>query len=157
MEPTEYQIVQNLQAALQAIAVASGYHFDVAAAAVKLDPNVNVEALIRPGGPRPFIVIEVKPDSFVYSPASRATLTMPVTIHWVSETTPTDDTSRLLTYFRGIADVERAIVKDVSRGSRAKDTRITKRSYATAVDGSQVWAIVDTDIETRRVYGQPDA
>jgi hypothetical protein len=156
MEPNEFRIVQNLQQALQGIAIAGGYHFDVLSTAVKLDPNCNVESLIAPGGPRPFIVIEVKPDGFTYSPAKRTTVALPLTIHWVSDSTPTDDTSRLQTFYRGLADVERAIVADVSRGGFAIDTEITKRTYSTAVDRSQVWSMTDVEVKTRRVYGQPD-
>lgn len=157
MLPTEYQIIANLKTALQQMSVAGGYHFTIAAAAVKLDPNCDVESLIAPGGARPFVVIEVKPDAWSFSPANRANILLPVTIHWVSDSTPTDDVSRLLTFFQGCADVERAIAVDVSRGAHAQDTRITKRSYATALDGAQVWAMVDVDLPTRRVYGQPDS
>lgn len=157
MEPSEYQIIVDVQTALLQIAVARGYHFDMAALTVKLDPDQDVEALIGPGGPRPFIVLEVKPDSWKYSPANRATLVLPLLIHWVSESMPTDDASRLLTYFRGCADVERAIAADISRGGRAIDTRILTRTYNTAVDTSQVWASIDVQIDSRRVYGQPDA
>jgi hypothetical protein len=156
-EPTEYQLLANLRDALQQITVAHGYHFDVASAAVKLDPNCNVESLIAPGGARPFIVLEVKPDSWQFSPANRAEIVLPVTIHWVSDSTPTDDTSRMLTFFRGCADVERAIAVDVGRGGFAKDTQIVQRSYETALDGAQVWAKVDVNLPLRRVYGQPDA
>jgi hypothetical protein len=157
MLPSEYQAIADLKTALLQMAVAGGYHFDIAAAAVKLDPNCDVESLIAPGGPRPFVVIEVKKDSWSFSPAKRCTILLPVTIHWVSDSTPTDDVSRLLTFFQGCADVERAIAVDVSRGGHAMDTRITGRSYATALDGAQVWAMVDVDLPTRRVYGQPDA
>lgn len=156
-QPNELQIVTNLQQALQGMAIASGYHFDVQAAAVKLDPNCDVESLIAPEGPRPFLVLEVKPDAWEYFPAKRVKVTLPVTIHWVSDSIPTDDASRLTTFMCGLADVERAIAADVGRGGFAVDTKITKRSYSTALDGAQVWAIVDVEITTHRVYGQPDA
>lgn len=157
MLPSEYQILAHLKAALQQMSIAGGYHFDVIADAVKLDPNCEVELLIAPDGPRPYVVIEVKPDSWTFSPGNRANILLPVTIHWVSDSVPTDDVSRALTFFQGCADVERAIAVDVSRGALAQDTRITKRSYATALDGAQVWAQVDVELPTRRVYGQPDS
>lgn len=157
MLPTEYQILAHLKAALQQMSIAGGYHYNIVADAVKLDPNCDVESLIAPDGLRPFVIIEVKPDAWSFSPANRANIVLPVTIHWVSESVPTDDVSRMLTFFQGCADVERAIAVDVSRGVKAQDTRITKRSYATALDGAQVWAMVEVDIPTRRVYGQPDS
>src|SRR5580765_1912965 len=98
MLPTEYQIVTNLRTALQRMAVTGGYHFDIQALAVKLDPNCDVESLIAPDGPRPFVVLEVKADTWSYSPANRATIVLPLTIHWVSDSSPVDDESRLLTF-----------------------------------------------------------
>lgn len=157
-EPSEYLIVRNLQTALLAIAVASGYHFGVAALTVKLDPNHDVESLIAPDGPRPFVIIEVKPDTWEYTHANRiARLVLPMTIHWVSDSDPTVDESRLQTYFQGCSDVERAIAKDISRGGLAIDTRILTRTYDTVVDGKQIWAQVHIEISTKRIYGQPDA
>lgn len=155
--PTEYQIVKNLQAALQAIAMDAGYHFDVNRIAVKLDPNHDVETLAAPDGPRPFLVLEVKPDGWQYSPANRIDLSLPFTIHWLSDYVPEDDNSRLSTFFRGCADVERAIAVDITRGGLARDTRIVTRRYDTTIDGTQVWAEIDVNVLTRRIYGQPDA
>ena len=37
MLPTEYQILANLKAALQQMAVAGGYHFDIIAEAVTVE------------------------------------------------------------------------------------------------------------------------
>lgn len=157
-EPIDLQIVQHLQAALGAMRVADGYHFDVAATAVKLDPNHQVEDLIAPTGPRPFVILELTPDEgWEYQPAEQLHLALRVTIHWVSDSTPTDDNSRLQTYLRGCADVERAIAQDVTRGGLAVDTRIVKRLYDTAVDGAQVWAQIDVEITLYRQYGAPDA
>src|SRR4026209_1229238 len=136
-EPIEFQIIANLQAALQGMSVAAGYHYTVAASAVKLDPNHEVEELIAPEGPRPFVLIEMLPESWRFEPASQLYLVMPLTVHWVSDSTPTIDKSRLETYYRGCADVETAIATDVGRGGLATDTRITNRTFNTAVDGSQ--------------------
>lgn len=156
-EPIEFRILQNLQTALLAISVAGGYHYTVAAGAVKLDPNQNVEALIASGGPRPFVVLQLQPETWEYDPANQARLVLPVTIHWISDSTPTDDTSRLQTYLRGCADVEQAIAVDITRGGYAFDTKIVKRELDLAVDGSQVWAMVDVEIALRRTYGAPNA
>lgn len=155
-EPLELQIVQSVQAALQAISVAGGYYYDVVASAVKLDPNQAVEDLIAPAGPRPFVIVEVKPDGeWVYEPSNRLRLVQKLTLHWVSASTPTDDTSRLQTFYRGCADVERSIAADHSRGGLAVDTRITGRTLDLAVDGAQVWASIDVDVLSRRTYGAP--
>lgn len=156
-EPNEYLAIRNLQAALLAISVSGGYHFDVAQLAVKLDPNQGVAALIAPDGPRPFMVLEVKPDKWEYFPASEVRIVIPATVHWVGESLlPENDEARVQMYFRAVADIERALAKDNGRGGHVIDTRIIRRQYDTAVDGAQVWAMVDLEMPLRREYGQPD-
>ena len=155
-EPIEYRAILNLQAALQAIAIAGGYHYDVVDAAVKLDPNVAVEALLHPAGARPIVLIEVNPEKWQYAPAAQLKLAMPVTVHWVSDATPTDDASRMKTFFRGCADVEQAVAVEIGRGGLASDTRIVKRTFDTAVEGSQVSARIDLEIWLHRTYGAPN-
>lgn len=159
-EPVEYLIVRNLQAALAGIAVSEGFHFDVQATAVKLDPDTDVEALIAPEGPRPFVLIEAfaedAPEEWGFHPAGELQLTMPVTIHFVtSEVDQTRDEERLSVFLRSCADVERAIAADHGRGGHAVDTRIRKRRFRGVA--SEVWAVVDVDILVVRTYGQPDS
>lgn len=157
-EPIDFQIVQDLQAALGAMSVSTGYHYTVAVTAVKLDPNHEVEDIIAPTGPRPFVILELTPDEgWEYQPAEQLVFRLPLTIHWVSDSTPTDDASRMQTYLRGCADVERAITRDITRGGLAQDTRLVKRTFDTAVDGAQVWAQIDLEIFVYRTYGAPDA
>lgn len=153
--PNEFAILRNLQQALQAISLDGGYHYDVAKIAVKLDPNQDITSLIAPDGPRPIIILDVQPDEWEYSPAMRVEVTLPVKIHWVSDSVPTDDESLMSTYFNGCADVEKAIAVDISRGGNAIDTRIVQRTSSRAIDSAVVWAVIDTRIKTRRVYGQP--
>lgn len=156
-EPIEFQIVQHLQAALLAMTVAGGYHYTMAASAVKLDPNSDIESLIAPNGPRPFSIIELGKQVREYQPSEQVRLVIPLVIHWVSDSSPTDDASRMQTFFRGVADVERAIAADVTRGGLAVDTRIVSPTFDTSSDGAQVWAQIDTEITIYRTYGVPDA
>lgn len=156
-DPIEYRVIRNLQAALQAISIAAGYHFDVQAVAVKLDPNVAIEALVAPDGPRPFILIDVAPERWGMVERPRGLrLVMPVTIHWVSDSTPTVDESRQLVFLKGCADVEQAIALDITRGGLAFETRIVKREIEKAPDGAEVWAMVDTELVVHRDYGSPN-
>jgi hypothetical protein len=155
-DPIDYTIVRNLQTALQAMSVRTGFHYDVGGTAVKLDPNHDVEKLIAPDGPRPFVILELKPETWTYQPAGRVVVVLPVTIHWVGESTPTEDASRLQTYLRGCADVERAIARDHTRGGLAVDTRIVKRTCDESTSGAQVWALIDVEIKLHRIYGAPD-
>jgi hypothetical protein len=155
-EPIEYRAILNLQAALQAIAVAGGYHYDVADAAVKLDPNVATEPLLNPGGTRPFMYIELKDDKWDYAYKGEFKLFQRVRVHWVHDSTPTDDASRMQTFFRGCADVEKAIAVDIGRGGLASDTRIVKRAFDLATESSRVWAEIDIEIWLLREYGAPN-
>lgn len=154
-DPIELRIVQNLQLALQGIAVAGGYHYDLAALAVKLDPNVDVEALIASQALRPFLILELAPDSFSYSASMMTSIELPATIHFVQDSDPTDDADWLRTYLQLCADAEQALAVDISRGGLAMDTRITSREYH-AFGDSQVWALVKTVISVRRQYGRPN-
>ena len=157
-EPIEWLVLQDLQTALRAIAISDGYHFDVQALAVKLDPDQKVEDLIAPGGPRPFLILQPQPDTWDYRERpAQAHIILPITVHWISDTVQTDDDSRLRTFLRGCADIEQAIARDITRGGLAVDTRIVKRELDLAVGGSQVWAMVDVEIALRRTYGAPNA
>lgn len=154
-EPLELRLVQAVQTAIRAITVAGGYFYTVEADAVKLDPNASVEELMRPNGDRPFVLIEVQPDEWEYSPANQCKLITRLVLHWVSDSTPTDDTSRLQTYYRGCADLEKALAADISLGGLAVDVRITERSVDYQLNGAQVWAKVAVDIRSHRTVGVP--
>jgi hypothetical protein len=160
-EPIEYMVLRDLQAALMAITIAAGYHYEVAGTAVKLDPNHEVDELVAPGGPRPFIVLEPKSEAAeswaVVEKPSGVRLVMPITIHWVNDSDPEVDESCRQVYYRGCADIERAIAVDTSRGGLAVDTRIVRRAPEVGQDGAQVWAVIDVEIVIYRTYGQPNA
>ena len=155
-DPVEYTIVRNLQAAIGAATVAGGYHYAIAATAVKLDPNHESEGMVAPDGPRPFALIEVLADTWAYNPANEAILTTKLQVHWTHDTDPTDDRSLLLTYFSGCADVERAITQDITRGGLAVDTRITGRTHVPTDAAGKTWATLDVEIRHYRDYGAPD-
>lgn len=155
-EPNEYLIAKHLQTALSGIALAGGYYYDVAAMAVKMDPDVQPESLVGPDGPRPFVLLDVQPDTFEIAGTkpNRATVRQPFTVYWVHDADPTVDDSFMQLYFRGCADVERAITADISRGGRAFDTRIVGRT-ARRPRGFEVWAQITALVTVTRVYGQP--
>lgn len=155
-EPREYRIVRNLQAALAAMTVAGGYFYDVAATAVKLDPDHDVQALIAPDGPRPFLVLDVASEKWQYAQAHEIKLVLPVTVHWIGESDPTVDEDRVRMFYRASADVEQSVAVDISRGGLAADTRIVWRQLVETVEGPQVWAQIRLEIHLHRQYGQPN-
>lgn len=155
-EPISFRIVQNLQTALRAIAVAGGYHYDVAAVAVKLDPNQANDAVHAPGGPRPLVLIQVNPERREYQPANELRMVLPLVVHWVHESDATNDDDRMRVFFRGCADVEQAIAQDLGRGGLAIDTRVIQCTDRDELDGSQVWAQIEVEIRLFRQYGRPN-
>ena len=172
-EPIEYRILLDLQAALRRISVQNGFFYDLADLAVKLDPNHGVEALIDPDGLRPFVVLEPKPELWdygtsqetaqvelspgVFSAADQVFVTLPIMVHWIQQSNPTVDESKMQTFFRGCADVEQAIARNVSRDGLAIHTRVTRRTYDEIFDSAQVWAMIELDILIYRTLGAPNA
>ncbi len=159
MEPREYQIVRNVQAALLSMTLAGGYHFSVQAAAVKLNADVDVDALVGETALRPFLILEVFPETWEYALHGVVALRLPLRVHWAHEIDEVTDEARMQMFFRGCADIERALAVDVSRGGLANDTRVISRQLHRRPDGdgAEVWAMVDLEIRTRRTYGQPDS
>jgi hypothetical protein len=156
-EPIEFQILQNAQAALQGIAVASGDYYDLDADAVKLDPDVDIEQLLGKDGIRPFIYLQPLPEQWFYesSRPNVVRIEWPIKIHWVNDTdgdarrgTGQDRSARVRGRGAGHA-------RDISRGGLAGDHRVTTRTFNVSQDGLQVWAEIDTLVRVRRVYGQP--
>jgi hypothetical protein len=155
-EPISFRIVKDLQTALRAIAVAGGYFYDVVSIAVKNDPNSAAHAIKAPGAPRPLMLIQVDPERREYQPAGELRMVLPIVINWVNESDATDDDSRMQTFFRGCADVEKAITQDLSRSGLAVDTRIVRCINNDDIDGSEVWAQIEVEIPLFRQYGRPN-
>lgn len=162
LEPLEFRIVQHLHTALKAMSTSAGYHYTVQGSAVKLDPNHKSEELIpgtdQPiGPPRPFVLLDLsRPDVFEFPERSgRVRVRRTFDVAWVNDSDPSEDASLLKTFFRGLADVEKAIVADVSRGGLATETRILSRQMREP-SGREVWAIVTGEIVAHRVYGAPN-
>jgi hypothetical protein len=154
--PAEYQVLTNLRDAIAAIRVGDGFHYDVRGTGVKLDPNQDVESLVAAGGPRPFVLIELTQDDWQHMPSLRARIDLKATIHWVHDSDPTRDADRIQTYLQGCADVEKMLIVDLQRGGLVIDTRILRRTFDTAIDGSMVWASIEIVMPMIRTYGQPD-
>jgi len=166
IEPIDYRVVRNLQAAIAGIARSAGYYYDLVDSAVRLDPEQDIEPLIDPSGPRPFVVIDVQPEEWRYDQADQILLTLPISLHWYYEARgeadsvigtpePTRDEQRMQLYFRGCADLEKAIAADTGRGGLATDTRIIKRTFVPDVPSQEVHAQIDIEVRVYRTYGRP--
>ena len=154
-DPIEFRIMQSLQSALKNISKSGGYHHDIDASAVKLDPNHEVESLIGDEPLRPFLILEYGALVFEYLPASQVITKVPVTIHAVDDSDTTDDDSWMHTYLTLSADVEKAVAVDTTRGSLATDTRILDQTIH-RIEGRQVWAENRCEIRVHRTFGAPN-
>lgn len=155
-DPISLAVLKNLRDTLQAISTASGYHTTVPAGAVKFDIDQDVESLVDPDGPRPFVLIEVLAESREYFPAGEVRCVYPVKVHWVTDATDDSDDAKLTLFCQGAADIEKAIAVDPSRGGVASDTRIVRSLYDSSVEGLRVWGTTEITISVRRTYGQPN-
>jgi len=153
--PNEYAVLTNLRDALAGIRVGDGFYYDVLGSAVKLDPNHDVDVLWADGAPRPFVLVELKSDTWEHMPSVRARIELRATIHWIHDSDPKRDADKMQTYLQGCADIEKVIVSDLQRGGRVIDTRIVSRAFDTAVDGALVWASIDLAMPMIRTYGEP--
>lgn len=157
-EPREYRAVLALQALLQGIG-GSGYFYPIVGTVVKLDPNHGVDELVATNAPRPFVLLQVWPDQWRYDPHGQVVLVVPVTLHHVNDSDPTRDTDRLVTYWRGCADVEVALTPagfNTDLGGAAREVRILERMLNPETVGSVVWAQIKAEITIDREYGKPN-
>lgn len=162
--PHEFRVFKALQAAMAAISVANGYHYNVEGVAVKLDPDQGVEELLAEHAPRPFVILEARAEDWDYNyGANQVVLTLPVWVHWVHEPTRSDDQAlgepairddddRMKWYWQGCADVEKAIGADPGLGGTASSIRITRRRMH---EDARIWAVIETVIRLHRTFGVP--
>lgn len=165
-EPREYRILANLAAAIAGASLEGGYYYALDDRAVRLDVEAGMEELLAAGAPRPFVLIEVGDEPWEYFADGEIRLELPVDVYWVHSGRPPADALlgepgpieldyRAKVYWRGCADVERAIAVDPGRGGDAVDTRIVGRSWEAPVDGQDVWAHLKLRIKLHRRLGDP--
>ena len=156
-EPLEYDIVLNMQRALQAISVAGGYHYDVAAAAVSIDPHDHLEVLTGSLARKPFLIVEVSPGRHIqYFPGTQMRELIPIEITAATDAQALVATSRAQTFQRLCADIEKALTVDVTRNGKATDTRILDKRMGIMVSALRVMAVVQTEVRLHRTYGAPN-
>lgn len=172
-EPLEYQILLALQARFQQMSTDAGYFYGVDDSAVHLDPENGVDVLMGPDETgrkvRPFVVIEpVDGEEWNYEPANQLKFVLPVLVHWVHTAVPASDVvtgvpmppsdaARVRLYWRGCADIEKALNRsnDPGLGGLATDVRIVDRKWIGGPEvGQDVWAQLTLHVHTRREFGK---
>ncbi|HXV60649.1 MAG TPA: hypothetical protein VEK15_08145 [Vicinamibacteria bacterium] len=162
MEPIEYGIVKNMQAALQGIKQTAGYHHTVEALAIKLDPNHKVEDLKPEDGRRPFVLADwSSPDALdSFEKPDRMLRNWPVTVHAIGDVDVESDDARALKHFQLCADVETAVIaawKAGTLGSTVQNVLLASRELRlNEPEGREVWSIIGWVIQHRRELGVPN-
>ena len=156
-EPIEHDIILDYQSTLQTISVAGGYFHDVEAEAVSIDPADHVEVLTGALVHAPFFIIEISPARRLrYLPSMQLLETIPIDITAAMDAVQLVPTSRVQTFERLVADIEKALVVDINRGNRVADTRIVDKQMGMMVGAQRVIAIVQTEVRLHREYGKPN-
>lgn len=155
-ESIEYQVLLDVQSTLQGISVAGGYHFDVDADAVSLDPQDHMEIMRPTSGLTPFFVIEVSPNRTIeYFQADQIREIVPIDITCAASTEQTDRLDRIRVFERLCKDVETALAVDVTRGGLVGHHQIENKQMGIMVGSDRVFAIVETTVRLHRTYGAP--
>lgn len=154
----DLRIFAAIKTVLQAISIAGGYFYDVDDAAVMLDPDQSTEAIIKPNGPRPLIVIRAgsSSDAWGFTPSDQVKVILPVSIVWENRATAGVDASRVEMFAKGSADIERALTRDRSLGiDGVCDVLIQNRTLLVADSGLDLRIEMQVNVELYRTYGEP--
>lgn len=156
-EPLSYRILLDLQEALRGIFAGGGYFFTVAPESVSVDPLDALAVVTGASSPSPFFVVYMlalgRPE---YHPANRIREFLPVSIIAFANAEANNPTSWVKTCERLVADIEKAILVDHTRGGLAGDTRITGRLMRPVTGSLRVEVVVQLEIRMYRFYGSPN-
>jgi hypothetical protein len=85
-------------------------------------------------------------------------ITLRYRVIWVHESDVTVDERGIQTFYKGVADVERAIALDPNRNGLASFTWVAGHSKFEDenLSGSQVVAVIDVRVRVIRTYGAPN-
>lgn len=150
-------ILANLTTTLRGMTIAGGYHWDVKASSVVNDPVVleTVSPTELPffyvsfaggDGRRDYQMNRILKERIAFIIVGR----MP-------NANGLADDRKLETYANGVADLEKAIAVDISRGGHAIDTQLAQPDEPLVGIGQQNMVIVvqRLTVLTRRTYGKP--
>lgn len=159
--PVLLAIVLNMQTALQGISTAAGYFNTVKLTSVVLDP---IALTMESPTELPFVVIGhlIEPVDQVFTSRggiggrSAMLLTDRIILEAALDAPGTSTARKLTAIAQFAADVEVALVKDVSRGGWAMDTRVKQfTSFVGLPAQSRCFVQVPIEIKYGRQYGQP--
>lgn len=155
-ETLTYRALLNLQTAIRSIGSRAEDFYKVEAKSVSLDPMDIVSIQTGRAKASPFFVIELAPSNRPsYGKSDQILEIIPVNIVGYVNAAAGDPLSRLMSYERLCADVERAIHADVKLGGLVGDVRIGPKQMQAVMGSQRVTAIIQIDLRTYRFYGSP--
>lgn len=154
MEPLRLRLLHSLATALRGIRQADGYYYTVKPESVMLDP---VNILTVAATALPVFLVEPSTEGVrTYQPANRleyaffASITARVEADSLGASRKTEAWERLL------ADIERALTRDITREGLAIDTRLGEPTpLSTIGPDSMVLVLQPVELRHVRVYGEP--
>jgi len=148
-------IRKSVQAALQAMSVAGGYHWDVKPSSVVRDP---VSLLTVAATETPFFVLgETEPMNRTFFPAMEMEDAILLRLYARVDAPGLEANRKDDAFENLIADIEKALTVDITRGQNAIDTRLHQpEASATGLPNQNMVLVMQPiEIRTHRQYGQP--
>ena len=154
--PVALAVLQSIQTALRAIAVSSGYFYDVKSTSVVLDP---IPLAMIPTTETPFFVLDPEANGQnLYTTSRPVALKVDFTVPiCVRVDAPGDDPDRKRTAgWQVYADVERALSADPQRGLLALYTYVEWPTFGFGPPSqNEVYVEIPVRVLLQRAYGTP--
>ena len=152
---TALSIQQSLATAIRAMTVAGGYTYNVQATSVMLDP-VNLETLSPAMLPAFYVHIDSPGERGFLSPM-RVKDRLNFTVVARADATGLAFDRKHTTFAALVADLEKALTVDITRGGLATDTKLgqPEAPLMQLGNGNIVVVVQPVSVLTYRVYGQP--
>jgi hypothetical protein len=154
--PVRLAVLHSIAEALRSMGPQTGCYFQVTREEdVTLDSRVLADAKSLPA----FVVQPAPGGTREFQPANRMKETFPVLISGRVDATGISDMARRITAFELlVADLERVLTIDITRGGIAVDTRAQspREPYVDPDPVNTVYIEQPVDVILRRIYGTPE-
>jgi hypothetical protein len=156
-EPVDYRVLADLATTLQTISQANNCWFDVKPTSVSLEPQ---EVILVPDTEVPFVLVVPAPDGRRrWWPAYQLEDDIAAVILARIDVTSVDEPgAKLKAGQRIVADIERRLTVDISRGGLCVDTRLQKPRILYGLGNDPIVLVEQLVLMRRhRTYGQPES
>lgn len=148
-----YNALLTLQTQLQTISEESGFYYSVQPDAVSLDPNDVVSVVTGRQVKSPFLMLEFPASRVTHGRSDQMLESIPLNVIGFVLADLADPLSRLKSYERLCADVEKAIHANVRLDDQVLDTRLVSKQMIPVPATQRVMALMQFEVRTYRFYG----